>query len=111
MWFIFAIGITLTILSQYFAGEAPYLEIKVVLPTLMIVFGLAFGCMAVILGGSFYGLSLACLLMGVCQTMVSRMGETGPAICVGLFGVVFFLGLFIPGWKNSKATTSKAVTG
>ncbi len=111
MWFIFTVGFLLTVVSQYYSGGAAYLEIKSLLPLVMLEFGLAFGCMAVILGGSFYGMSAACLLMAVVQTAVSLLGNWWPpdvsnwatAVGVALFGVVFFVGLFVPGRKYSRA--------
>jgi hypothetical protein len=56
---------------------------------------LAFGAMAAILGGSFYALAAACALAA---PVLVVLPEVGPA----LFGTVFAVGLFVPGWKYSR---------
>jgi hypothetical protein len=48
-------------------------------------------------------MSLACLFMAMCQTAASRLGPVAPPVGLVLFGVVFFLGLFLPGWRYSRA--------
>jgi hypothetical protein len=45
--------------------------------------------------------------VAMCQTAASRLGSWVPALGVVLFGVVFFLGLFLPGWRYSQAATPK----
>jgi serine/threonine-protein kinase len=105
VWSIFTIGILLTIGSQYFSGPKPSLELSSLLPLLMLEFGLAFGCMAVILGGSFYGMALACVIVAILETAASRLDQRMPALTLGvvIFGVVFFVGLFLPGLRYSRA--------
>ena len=62
----------------------------------MLECGLGFGCMAAILGGSFHGLALACLLSAFQLALVPGVG---PAA----FGAVFAVGLMIPAWRFRKS--------
>ncbi len=71
------------------------LPILQVLPVVVLECGLGFGCMAAILGGSFHGLGIACLLSAF---VLSLAPSLGPAS----FGVVFAAGLMIPAWKYRK---------
>jgi hypothetical protein len=91
VWGMFAASCFLTGVIVVLMG----LEVTRLLPLVVLQCGLAAGCMAAILGGSFYVLAAACaalaLVLAVEQTF-------GPAI----FGVVFGIGLFIPGWRFSR---------
>ena len=71
------------------------LPILQVLPVVVLECGFGFGCMAAILGGSFHGLGLACLLSAFLLTLVPGLGPAG-------FGVVFAADLMIPAWKYRK---------
>jgi hypothetical protein len=66
------------------------------LPVVVLECALAFGCMATILGGSFYPMALACALLSL---VLARFPDVGPVV----FGGVFALGLFVPGWRYSRA--------
>ncbi len=71
------------------------LEVTRLLPLVVLQCGLAAGCMATILGGSFYVLAAACAVLAV---VLAVEPTVGPAI----FGVVFGIGLFVPGWRFSR---------
>jgi hypothetical protein len=88
VWSLFGLGFLLTGLLFSVMG-LPTLQ---VLPVVVLECGLGFGCMAAILGGSFHGMALACLL---CAFMLALVPGLGPAA----FGVVFGVGLMIPAWK------------
>jgi hypothetical protein len=66
------------------------------LPLVVLQAGVGIGCIAVILGGSFYALAAACVASSV---LLAVWPDTGPAV----FGVVFAVGLFIPGWRYAHA--------
>ena len=59
-------------------------------------FGLAFGCMAAILGGSFYPMAALCFGLAVVLTLAPQIGPVA-------FGTAFAIGLSIPGLKFSRA--------
>src|SRR5271166_1604543 len=71
------------------------LEVTQLLPLVVLQCGLAAGCMAAILGGSFYVLAAACAALALVLAVEPNFG---PAI----FGVVFGIGLFVPGWRFSR---------
>jgi serine/threonine-protein kinase len=71
------------------------LEVTQLLPLVVLQCGAAAGCMAAILGGSFYVMAAACAALAVLLAVAPRIG---PAI----FGVVFAVSLFVPGWKFSR---------
>ncbi len=71
------------------------LEVTQLLPLVVLQCGLAAGCMAAILGGSFYVLAAACAALAL---VLAVEPSFGPAI----FGVVFGIGLFVPGWRFSR---------
>jgi serine/threonine-protein kinase len=91
VWGLFGVGFLLTGILFWIMG----LPILRVLPVVVLECGLGFGCMAAILGGSFHGLGLACLLSAC---LLALMPGLGPAS----FGVVFAVGLMIPAWKYRK---------
>jgi serine/threonine-protein kinase len=91
VWSLFGLGFLLTGLL-FWIMELPILR---VLPVVVLECGLGFGCMAAILGGSFHGLGLACLLSAFMLALVPDLGPAG-------FGVVFAVGLMIPAWKYRK---------
>jgi eukaryotic-like serine/threonine-protein kinase len=98
LWGMFAAGFVLTLAVQYFGGDKVELEVTSLLPVLVLECGLAFGCMAIILGGSFYGLALSCGLLSVLLTFFPRFGTL-------VFAAVFAPALFLTGWKYSRAAT------
>jgi serine/threonine-protein kinase len=98
LWGMFAAGFVLTTLVQYFGGPKVELEVSSLLPVLVLECGLAFGCMAIILGGSFYGMALSCSLLSVLLAF-------SPPVGTIVFAAVFALALFLTGWKYSRAAT------
>ena len=64
------------------------------LPVAVLECALAFGCMAAILGGSFYPMAVLCFVLSILLTLVPQIGPIA-------FGSAFALGLLIPGLKFS----------
>jgi serine/threonine-protein kinase len=91
VWGMFAASCLLTGAIVVLMG----LEVTRLLPLVVLECGLAAGCMAAILGGSFYVLAAACAALAV---LLADEPSFGPAI----FGVVFGIGLFVPGWRFSR---------
>ena len=91
VWGMFAASCFLTGAIVVLMG----LEVTRLLPLVVLQCGLAAGCMATILGGSFYILAAACAVLAVVLAVEPSLG---PAI----FGVVFGIGLFVPGWRFSR---------
>jgi hypothetical protein len=91
VWGMFAASCFLTGAIVVLMG----LEVTRLLPLVVLQCGLAAGCMAAILGGSFYVLTAACAALAV---LLAVEPTFGPAI----FGVVFGIGLFVPGWRFSR---------
>jgi serine/threonine-protein kinase len=91
VWGMFAVGCVLTGVVVVLMG----LEVTQLLPLVVLECGMAAGCMAAILGGSFYPMAAACAVLGVVLAVAPRVG---PAV----FGVVFAVCLAIPGWKHSR---------
>src|SRR5262249_4533364 len=89
---LFGAGFLLTGVLANWAG-LPALR---ALPLLVLQAGVGIGCLAVILGGSFYVLAAACVASAV---LLAVRPDVGPPI----FGVVFAVGLFIPRWKYARA--------
>jgi serine/threonine-protein kinase len=96
LWAMFAVGFVLTFAVQYYGGDRVGLEVTSLLPVLVLECGLAFGCMAIVLGGSFYGMALACGLLSLLATFFPRVGTVA-------FALVFAPMLFLTGWKYSRA--------
>lgn len=67
------------------------------LPLAVLECGMAFGCMAAILGGSFYPMAAMCFGLSILMTLVPSIGPVA-------FGAAFALGLLIPGWRFSGAS-------
>ena len=91
VWGLFGLGFLLTGILFRIMG----LPILQVLPVVVLECGLGFGCMAAILGGSFHGLGIACLLSAFVLSLAPGLGPAS-------FGVVFAAGLMIPAWKYRK---------
>jgi serine/threonine-protein kinase len=91
VWGMFAAGCVLTGAIVLLMG----LEVTQLLPLVVLECGMAAGCMAAILGGTFYPLAAACAALAV---ILAVAPSVGPAV----FGAVFAVGLFIPGWKYSR---------
>ena len=69
------------------------------LPLAVIECGLAFGCMAAILGGSFYPMAALCFCLAIVLTLAPQIGPLA-------FGIAFAVGLLIPGWKFARGQGS-----
>ncbi len=65
------------------------------LPLAMVECGMSFGCMAAILGGSFYPMAAFCFALAIVLTLAPQIGPLA-------FGMAFFVGLFIPGLRFSR---------
>jgi hypothetical protein len=91
VWGMFAAGCILTGAIVVLMG----LEVTQLLPLVVLECGMAAGCMAAILGGSFYVMAAACAALAV---VLAVAPSVGPAV----FGAVFAVSLFVPGWKYSR---------
>jgi serine/threonine-protein kinase len=100
VWGLFGLGFVLTGVLFWVMG----LPILQVLPVAVLECGLGFGCMAAILGGSFHGLGLACLLAAFVLALLPGLGPV-------VFGVVFAAGLMIPTWRFRGATAAQPIPG
>src|SRR5262249_52973706 len=90
VWVMFAVACALTGAINHVMG----MEVWKLLPLVVLECGLSFGCMAAILGGSFYVMAIDCALLSL---LLAVDTDVGPLI----FGVAFAVGLSIPGWKYS----------
>jgi serine/threonine-protein kinase len=90
VWGLFAAGAVLTGLLVYFMR----LDVLTLLPLVVLECGLAFGCMAAILRGSFYALAVECAVLAF---VIALWPNFGPV----LFGTAFALGMFYPAWRFS----------
>jgi serine/threonine-protein kinase len=91
IWWMFAAGFVLTaVLSQF-------MELKLIqlLPFVALEFGLAFGCMALMLGGEFYVTAVLCALLAI---VLVRLPQSAAA----LIGVTIGVGLFVPSWSHAR---------
>jgi serine/threonine-protein kinase len=91
VWGMFAAGCIPTGVIVVLMG----LDVTQLLPLVVLECGMASGCMAAILGGSFYLMAAACAGLAVVLAMAPSVG---PAV----FGAVFAASLFITGWKHSR---------
>ncbi len=94
IWGMFAVGFVLTGVINHLMGMAVWK----LFPLVVLECALAFGCMSAVLGGSFYGMALACTLLALLLAL--EPGELNLGFV--LFGTLFAIGLFIPGWKYSR---------
>jgi serine/threonine protein kinase len=98
VWGIFAIGSLLLVLSTVWPShEHPPVprEVTQLLQLVVLVSGMGAGCMAAILRGSFY-------LMAAASAVLALFLPSRPAVSSAVFGAVFAVSLFIPGWKHSR---------
>ena len=58
-------------------------------------FGLAFGCMALMLGGEFYITAVLCALLAI---VLVRLPQSAAA----LIGATIGVGLFVPSWSHAR---------
>ena len=92
VWMMFVVTAILTGAINHLM----HLDTLKLLPLVVLECGLAFCCMAAILGGSFYPIGIACFAVAVIMTIAPTIG---PAI----FGVSFAIGLLVPSLKFSRA--------
>lgn len=71
------------------------LKVLQLLPIIVLEFGLAFGCLALILGGEFYLTAILCALLSV---VMARYPDNAAL----MFGTTIAVGLFLPSWKYSR---------
>jgi eukaryotic-like serine/threonine-protein kinase len=91
VWGMFAVACVLTGAINHMMGMAVWK----LLPLVVLECGLSFGCMAAILGGSFYVMAIVCALLSL---LLAHDIDVGPLI----FGVAFAVGLSVPGWRYSR---------
>ncbi len=91
VWGMFYVGFILTGIINSFLG----LPIPWLLPVVVLECGLGFGCMSVLLGGSFYLMAGACALLSL---LLAVFPDVGPVV----FGTVFAVGLLVPGLKHAR---------
>ena len=91
VWGMFAVACLLTAAINHLMAQ----EVWHLLPLVILECGLSFGCMAAILGGTFYVMAVVCASLSL---LVAVAPDVGPLI----FGIAFAVGLSIPGWKYSR---------
>jgi serine/threonine-protein kinase len=91
VWGMFAAGCILTGVIVVLMG----LEVTHLLPFVVLECGVAAGCMATILGGTFYVLAFLCALLSLLMAVAPNVGPL-------VFGVAFAVGLFVPAWQYSR---------
>ena len=94
IWGFFWIGFFVTT-WLYYSVKAPIVGLP---PILVLELGVATGCQAALLGGSFYVMAAACLVTAVLEAL---WPEAGPLIS----GVICSPALFWIGWKYSRRRT------
>ncbi len=92
VWAMFAAGFVLTGVLNHLMG----MGVLRLLPVVVLECGVAFGCMAAILGGSFYPMALACTLLSL---VLAVFPDVGPAA----FGATFAIGLLVPGLRYARS--------
>jgi hypothetical protein len=92
VWCMYAIVVVVTAVINHLMK----LEALQLLPLAVLECGLAFGCMAAILGGAFYPTAAACVVVAVIMTVF-------PAVGPLLFGVFLAVGLLIPAAKYMRS--------
>jgi serine/threonine-protein kinase len=97
VWVVVAVAVILCIGIQWLRAPPPgAAEAWALLTTPFLMLAVGFGCTAAILGGSFYVLAVACAGLAV---LTAVRPDASPLV----FGTVFGLGLFVPGWRFSRA--------
>jgi serine/threonine-protein kinase len=91
IWWMFAGAFFLTAGINQLMG----LQLTRVLPFVALEFGLAFGCMALMLGGEFYVTAVLC---GLLALALVRLSEAAAV----LIGTTIGVGLFVPAWRYSQ---------
>ncbi|HJT77015.1 MAG TPA: serine/threonine-protein kinase, partial [Gemmataceae bacterium] len=97
VWAMFAAGFVLTGILNHLLG-LPTLRL---MPVVVLECGMGFGCMAIMLGGSFYLMAGACALLSL---LLAVWPDAGPAV----FGTVFAVGLLVPGLKHARGAAESA---
>jgi hypothetical protein len=96
IWGIVAAGMLLGVLIEL-RGEP---AVEWLIPVTLLTVGIGLGCTAVLLGGSFYPLTLCCAVSAV---VMAAKPDLSPVIG----GTVFALGLLVPGWRYSRLQPDK----
>jgi serine/threonine-protein kinase len=96
VWALFGAGFLLTGVLNHLMG----MGVLRLLPVVVLECAVAFGCMAAILGGSFYPMALACALLSL---VLAVFPEVGPAA----FGVTFAVGLLVPGLRYARSADKR----
>lgn len=91
VWGLFAVTAVLTGIVNHLMG----LDTMQLLPVVALQCGLAFCCMAAILGGSFYPMGIACFVLGVLMTFI-------PTAATLVFGIMIGIGLLIPAIRYAE---------
>jgi eukaryotic-like serine/threonine-protein kinase len=91
VWYLALAGFLLTGVINHLMGLEPFK----LLPVVVLECGVAFGCMAAILGGEFY---LPAGLCAILALILVKSPSAGPL----LFGTTFLIGLFLPAWKYAR---------
>jgi serine/threonine-protein kinase len=99
VWSMFGAGFVLTGIVNHLMGRS----ILQVLPFVLLEAGLGFGCMAAILGGSFYLTGLICVAM----SLILAAFDQSTALSLA-FGVLFAIGLIVPAWTYSRGEPAPA---
>jgi serine/threonine-protein kinase len=97
VWVVVAAAVVLDVGTGWLrAPPAEGVGMLSLVATPFLELGVGFGCTAAILGGSFYVLAVACAFLAV-------LAAVRPDVSPLVFGAVLGLGLFVPGWKFSRA--------
>jgi hypothetical protein len=91
VWLILMMTVVLTIMLNVLMGFRPYH----LAPLAMLQVTVALGAMAAILGGTFYWVAALSMIGAVVMALYPGLG---PLVA----GVVYGVGLFIPGWRYSR---------
>jgi serine/threonine-protein kinase len=96
VWAMFGACFLLTGVLNHLMG----MGVLRLLPVVVLECGVAFGCMAAILGGSFYPMALACAVLSL---VLAVFPDVGPAA----FGATFAAGLLVPGLRYARAADKR----
>ena len=88
VWVLFSLGCVLTALINHVTGR----DISGLLPLVVVQCGLACGCTATILGGTFYIMAIVCAVLAVVMALAPGAGAAA-------FGLAFSAGLLVTGLR------------
>jgi serine/threonine-protein kinase len=93
VWSIVAAAVVLNAVIKFQIGPPPTGPgVWRLFAVSVLEFGIGFGCTAVILGGSFYVLTILCAFLAL-------LAAVKPDLSPPVFGGLFAIGLFFSGWK------------